>query len=141
MKNELVLKKRLRKLEGLLLRPDVRRSKKRVNELLAEDFHELGGSGMVFNKRETIQSLQQERICRFSVHGFQIAVLSPGVVLATYHSRRTGALGRVKDSLRSSIWTRRGRQWRMVFHQGTRCEALVHDGLEGGRPGVSKKGP
>jgi hypothetical protein len=45
------------------------------------------------------------------------------VTLATYKTTEDGIA-----SLRSSIWQRYGDEWKMIFHQGTKCE--VEDELE-----------
>ena len=127
MKREKGLKNCVRLLEERLMRPEIRRSKDSVDRLLAEDFHEFRSSGQIANKQEAIQTLQEETPCRFTLEDFHITVLSPGVVLATYHSTCTGPLGRSKHSLRSSIWIKQNGEWQLAFHQATRCERVAHE--------------
>lgn len=50
----------LRRLEERLLQPEVRRSARDLDELLADEFVEFGGSGRVFGKREIIETLRDE---------------------------------------------------------------------------------
>ena len=51
----------LRNLEEQLLRPEIRKSRERLNELLADGFAEFGSSGRVFDKAEILERLPQEQ--------------------------------------------------------------------------------
>ena len=110
---------RLRGLEEELLKPEVRRSPLRVGRLLAEEFIEFGSSGRVYDKRQIIESLQQETpdpTTRLSLVEFAARRLAPEVVLLTYRTVRDGG---PESRLRSSIWRFLEDRWQMVFHQGT----------------------
>lgn len=106
----------IRQLELSLHRADVRGSRERVDQLLADDFMEFGKSGSVYDKCLLIEVLAQERggSPQLSVEDFAVRFLSETIALATYRatapSRRT---------LRSSIWRHESSGWRMTFHQGT----------------------
>lgn len=107
----------LRRLERRLLDPAVRRDPEAVGALLADHFIEFGISGRVFDKRSVIESLRGDRRRMGpKASAFRATRLAPGVALLTYRIGRTG--GR-PATLRSSIWVRFGRCWKMVFHQGT----------------------
>jgi len=109
----------LKNLEEMLLRPEVRRSRGKMSALLAEDFIEYGRSGRIYDKAAILDSADLPFASRLSMHGFSAKALAPSVVLVRYATvlRRTD--GSESHSLRSSIWTRTGSGWRLVFHQGT----------------------
>jgi hypothetical protein len=116
----------LRQLEEVLMRPAVRRSQELLTYLLAEDFCEIGGSGALLGKKQTIRNLRKEMPCQYFLQDFHLLRLAPEVVLTTYRATCKGALGRVRHFLQSSIWQRQSGHWRLVFHQGTQCGGLVH---------------
>jgi hypothetical protein len=113
----------LRKLEAMLLDPEVRRDRAQVSALLAEDFVEFGSSGRVWTKQTTIELLatEGESYVRPILEDFESRELAEGVVLITYRAVKTSdpATGG-SVALRSSIWTKESGQWRLRFHQGTR---------------------
>jgi hypothetical protein len=108
----------IHQLEMQLLEPSVRASPERLDELLAEEFVELGASGRTCDKKRTLAHLARESPVEFSVRDFQVCELGPGVALATYRAR-TKRAGELLFSLRSSIWVRRRGRWQVRFHQGT----------------------
>ena len=107
-------------LEEKLLRPDIRKSVKDLDALLADDFIELGSSGRTYNKQEMLDILPTLPASKIVLTDFQAKLLAPGVVLTIY---RTAKLGEHNEppqcSLRSSIWIQGKGEWRIVFHQGT----------------------
>jgi len=110
----------IRRLEELLLRPEVRKSTAALRELIADDFVEIGSSGRPFTKREVIVSLREEKPARHTFADFRSVMLSPGTALVNYRTvteRRTP--GQAEEALRSSIWVQRGGRWQIVFHEGT----------------------
>jgi hypothetical protein len=105
----------IRLLEEQLLRANVRESADRLDALLADDFVEFGSSGTVYSKAQCVSALLAEPVRRSStaaLNDFRTLELSPHIVLATY---------RLGQSLRSSLWRRESKGWRIVFHQGTRA--------------------
>jgi hypothetical protein len=116
------LQKHIRELEERLLRPEVRRSPRLLDELLADEFVEFASDGTAYDKREVIEALQSERSLQRSLTDFQLIALSEGIVLSTYRSSRHGPSPQEGvDSLRSSIWKQRDGRWQLIFHQGTVC--------------------
>lgn len=124
-----VLVAHLLDLESDLLRPEIRRSRDRLEALLAPDFLELGASGRTYDRASLVAALADEASAAHAgeepasvrVEAFAVRLLARDVALATYRSVRTGTDGEVATvSLRSSIWRRDAGAWRMVFHQGTR---------------------
>jgi hypothetical protein len=110
----------IRALEERLLQPEVRRSRAALDRLLADDFVELASDGNAYDKAAVIAALEKERTFRRVIGGFRVAAIADGVVLATYEAvREDPGSGQTVESLRSSLWRREGRGWRLVFHQGT----------------------
>ena len=110
-------------MEESLLRSAVRQSAQAAADLLAAEFIEFGSSGRIFNKQQTIESLQNEPVESLTqnlITEFTTSILAPGVILATYQLIRQDLTGEpFVQSLRSSIWKSIDDQWQMVFHQGT----------------------
>lgn len=106
----------IHELELSLLTPAVRQSLRQLNQLLADDFVEFGSSGKIYKKEDLLLSLPHEKVKRYVVKDFITSELTEQVILATYK-----VMIDVQCSLRSSIWKFNGRNWQMVFHQGTNC--------------------
>lgn len=106
----------LRELEETHLRDGVRHSREALEELLAEDFYEVGRSGRSYDKQSVIDALLATESLPPSLHieDFRAHALAEGVALTTYTTRSDGHASR-----RSSIWVRGERGWRLRFHQGT----------------------
>jgi hypothetical protein len=112
----------IRVLEERLLDSSVRASSEQLEQLLADDFLEIGSSGFQFDKAETVEALTSESgpFPEFAMSQFQARPLSPRLVLVTYRAaKRTGPSEPVQYSLRSSLWAQRSSRWQLVFHQGT----------------------
>ena len=116
----------LRSLEEDLLRPEVRKSRERINELLADEFVEFGSSGRVFDKAGIIAALQQEQRLRqpqstqYSISDFSVRWLARQTLLVTYRLVvRDEGTEEEKYTLRSSIWQSTETRWKMIFHLGT----------------------
>jgi hypothetical protein len=108
-----------RDLEERLFRPEVRRSPEAVAALLAVDFVEFGRSGMAYDRRCVIDSLQQEPPTELTISDFSVRRLAETVTFVTYRSVRRTEDGQAVHSLRSSIWQAIDGRWQMIFHQGT----------------------
>jgi len=101
--------------ERLLLRPDVRADRHRVELLLHQDFQEFGASGRIWDREAIVDALVADPTMPGAAEAFAPVRLADDVVLLTY--RVSGELG----SLRSSVWVRNGAAgWQLRFHQGTR---------------------
>jgi hypothetical protein len=104
-------------LETSLHRRAVRNSPEKVAALLADDFMEVGLSGQIHDKLETIRLLRMDNDNGpVEVKNFIMRQLSPTVVLVTYTAVWPGRV----VVLRSSIWSLNDGTWQMTFHQGTR---------------------
>ncbi|WP_255182442.1 nuclear transport factor 2 family protein [Rhodococcus sp. 06-1460-1B] len=103
-------------LERQLQRAETRRDRGRLVALLADDFVEIGASGVVWTKQSTLELLGGESADDgiIEVHDFSGRILGAGVVLVQWTSRRSERRAR-----RSSIWRRAPDGWELVHHQGT----------------------
>ncbi len=95
--------------------------------LLDADFVELGASGRRWDRAATIAELDRPPGGALTLDEFAVERLGEGIVLVTYQSFETTAPGGRREVRRLSIWIRRGRHWRIRFHQG----ALVPPGGRG----------
>jgi len=115
-------------LEQSLLDPETRTDRARVADLLADDFVEFGSSGRVWTKATTIAELAVESPGSSptrTVTDLRVRLLAEEAALVTYAvSRQTPGEAEIK-TLRSSVWTREGGKWRMLFHQGTQRKSGV----------------
>lgn len=99
-------------LEMELLTPVCRGDRRRVDELLHDDFVEHGASGRIWTKPEVLDDLEAGPAFVGDASSVTAVALATDVVLVTYEI--TGS----RPSLRSSVWVRVGGRWRLRFHQG-----------------------
>ena len=111
----------LQRLELLLLDPSVRKDRNQASALLAEDFVEIGASGRVWTRESALDFLSNEIYTPPQVEDFSCFWLGADVALITYRAVRLGDGGESVAKLRSSIWIRESKTWKMRFHQGTRA--------------------
>ncbi len=107
---------KLRQLEEQMLAPLVGQSEY-LNGLLADDFLEIGSSGRIYDKAQTIEALEAAIPCKVTASEFQLKSLAPDLVMLLYRAYRHS--NPAVHSLRTSIWKQQGGQWRITFHQGT----------------------
>lgn len=109
------------------LEQQLARSTKRADEnflqtILADSFTEFGASGRIFSKTDIIALLASESsFTDYDLKHFTLRPLSDDTVHVTYEiPPRTLTDGAVRaGSLRSSIWSCKTGDWRLLFHQGT----------------------
>ena len=105
-------------LEEGLWRPDVRFDRKRMDSLLAPDFFEIGRSGRVYRRAETLDTPAQPIIAKLPLMDFKARLLDANLAQVTYVSTVTYQ-GVDERSIRSSLWSRTKSGWQLRFHQGT----------------------
>ncbi|KKW41741.1 MAG: hypothetical protein UY92_C0014G0066 [Candidatus Magasanikbacteria bacterium GW2011_GWA2_56_11] len=117
------LAKQIEDLELSLLRPEVRRSAKKIKELLADDFVEFGMFGKQYTKLDFVETLpnsEEEKFEKYDASDFAAREIAPDTVLLTYAATIEFLKTNEKIfTLRSSIWQKRSGKWQMIFHQGT----------------------
>ncbi|MEK3766180.1 nuclear transport factor 2 family protein [Solibacillus sp. FSL K6-4121] len=108
------LKEHLQQLEESHTGMEVRMSRERLDEILADDFFEIGSSGFMYDKKECLET--GVVLTEMKLHNYEIYPLVHDVVLATYFLVDTT---RERNTLRSSIWKFINGKWQLYFHQGT----------------------
>ncbi|AKG05797.1 DUF4440 domain-containing protein [Salimicrobium jeotgali] len=108
------LKAELKELEQAHVNIEVRASAERLGEILADDFREIGSSGIMLNKEDCL--VDGVVLSEMSIHNYEVEQLAPDIVLATYYIKDET---RERNTLRSSIWKRINNRWQLYFHQGT----------------------
>ncbi|MCM2394974.1 DUF4440 domain-containing protein [Rhizobium sp. S95] len=112
----------IRSLEEALHRPEIRRSREAVEDLLAEGFMEFGASGRVYERATIIGLLAEQgddNDGELQASNYTLKPISNDAVLLTYETERSYQDGSKRRVLRSSIWKHNGLKWQMLFHQGT----------------------
>lgn len=123
MEEQFIFKEKIRLLEEKLLHPDIRKSVKDLNNIIADAFIELGCSGCTYNKQQIIEVLPTLAIVKMTIMDFEAKLISKDVVLTIYRiAKHSNEI--IEYSLRSSIWILQDDEWRIVFHQGTPLTAI-----------------
>lgn len=103
-----------------LLSQETRKSPKRLNELLADDFFEFTQSGTAHTKQDIIDVLPECPEEKFLVRDYNERKLSADLVLVHYIAdREILETGEKRCTLCSSIWQNINNKWQMIFFQGT----------------------
>lgn len=108
----------LRRLEEAMWRAETRFDRAFQEAHFADDFVEFGRSGRVYGRRDIIRTDGHPIEASLPLPDFAVRVLAEGVVLVTYNSAVVYD-GQTEYTRRSSIWSRKGSDWVMRFHQGT----------------------
>ncbi len=110
----------LKQLEVELLSEAARTNPRRLNELIAGEYLEIGKSGRIYSKPEAIEALKKEEYKEIKITGFKMTPIADSVILAVYTAYQNRAdKNTVARSVRSSIWKLFGTGWKIIFHQGT----------------------
>ena len=105
----MTLSEQLRQLELRLLEPEVRHDARQLEELLMEDFCEIGGSGRLFDRDAIVRELENDSITiEFEVSDFSVREISSEVMQVLYMTTRRDESGDViVHARRCSIWVKR----------------------------------
>lgn len=115
----------IKALELELLQPEVRKSKERLNELIADNFLEIGASGKNYNKQDILNKLPQQTETKLALQDFNTIEISADTILATYQvEKESEGIKEKTISSRSSIWQNKDGEWKIIFHQGTLLKDL-----------------
>ena len=111
----------LEELEQSLLRPETRRDVQALSKLLADDFHEVGASGHVYDKAAVLTALPVELAPQsYVISEFTVTELDIYVAMLSYRlEARYAGEAAPRKTLRSSMWRLAEDGWQMFFHQGT----------------------
>lgn len=107
-------------LETSLLKTEVRQSREKLDELLADDFMEIGSSGAMYKKQDALDHLPNSTDkVEYELMDFKTRPLSEELVQTFFKTKRTINDSDVTISNRTSIWKKNGDRWQMSYHQGT----------------------
>ena len=107
-------------LEKELHGAEARTSRTRLDELISDDFREIGASGKYFGKSEVLEMLPSEEPPEIHSSDYEVFYLAPEIAQVVYQSYRLDDNGSpARKTRRSSIWRKSGEMWKMIFHQGT----------------------
>lgn len=111
----------LRELEETLLKPETRRDVEALSKLLADDFHEKGASGQVYDKAEVLKTLPDAPTFEnYVISDFIVTELDTYIAMLNYHLETSSAGDTApRRTLRTSMWRLADNSWQMFFHQGT----------------------
>ena len=101
-------------LEFELVAPETRRDRSRMETLLADEFIEVGSSGIKYDKSEVIATLEADGSTEYKLSRFQFTALAADSVLVIYQAVANG-----KSSHRCSVWVERDNDWQILYHQST----------------------
>ncbi len=113
------LKEIIYKLETDLLKPEVRSSIEKLDELLTNDFVEYGSSGLIYDKAAILERLPKGVSPSYILNDFEIIVLSENIIQTRFKTDRINLDNTKTISLRTSLWRKNGNKWQIFFHQGT----------------------
>lgn len=116
------LKQHLERLERSHTIMEVRVSREKLDEILADEFFGIGSSGYRYDKKECLDV--GVVLTEMTLHHYEIYPLAEDVVLATYFIVDTT---RDRNTYRSSIWKFIDGRWQLYFHQGTISPLQLQD--------------
>ena len=121
MEAESALCERLRLLEMELHQSESRTNPQRLQQLLHEDFVEIGRSGTRYDRPAIISMMLTEpNADTIWSQDYQATRLGDLLVLLTYRTVLIDVEGHAhRHSWRSSLWQYSDGNWRIRFHQGT----------------------
>ena len=117
--------KHLRLLEEALSQKLIRANRNKLNDLIHEDFIEIGYSGKTYTKANILALLLNEISVESEswAQEYNFITLSTDTVLLMYKSARMHQNGQLeRHAKRTSIWFNNQGKWQMKFHQGTPTE-------------------
>ena len=106
-------------MEQQLLLSEFRRSRETLENILGEEFYEIGSSGRVFDRQTIIDTMINESRRELVMKEFQATVLAEDVILTTFRILRLIEGEMTASSRHCSVWKKREDHWWMVYHQGT----------------------
>ncbi len=113
MKEVIVMNEEIFALERRLMK----RTRQDFEQLLADDFYEIGTSGKTYTKGIELDALLENTVVTElpDILNFRIHELSATVIQALYDTVEFSG----RRSHRSSLWRKTNDTWQLFFHQGT----------------------
>jgi len=110
--------------EEMFICPPPGTSKEAIEELLADDYHEVGASGSTCDRETAIDVLVWRSLNppegSYEIADYTLRRLSENICLATYVLDWRLARGKTR---RATVWQLENGVWRAAYHQGTRCSS------------------
>ena len=106
-------------LETKLHSHSVRTSYEELELLLADKYIEIGASGRLYDKKETISNLMSSEPIKIIASDFQLNELSNELMQLIYKTEHKENSQTIRKAIRSSLWKNNGANWQIIFHQGT----------------------
>ena len=104
--------------EPLFHRPEFGTTRQDFDQMMVEEFWEVGASGQVYSRAFVLDTLEQRHrgpvMEDLEVTNFGCQPLAAGLFLATYTLNQSGRVSR-----RASLWRQTPVGWQVVYHQGT----------------------
>jgi hypothetical protein len=108
--------------EPIFHRPEFGSSRADFERMTADDFWEVGASGRRYSRAFVLDELQKRFAAPhadvWETSDFRCQKLAADVYLLTYTLVQTME-DKKRRTRRSTIWRREGREWKIVYHQGT----------------------
>jgi hypothetical protein len=111
-------KKILQRLEEKLWLDETRFDIPYMERVLAEDFLEIGRSGRLYQREDTLSVPRESINAVIPLPDFDARLLTEDIAQVIYNSKVTYD-SVVQKGRRSSIWSRTSNGWILRFHQGT----------------------
>lgn len=103
----------------------VRRNITRLEELLHDEFIEIGRSGVIYDKQQIIRSLLSAKSISVFSQDYEQHLVGCDLILITYRSAHMDSDGVLSNfARRSSLWEKSFSGWKLKFHQGTPTDAF-----------------
>ncbi len=115
-----VVTKQLLELETKIVQNEFRTNETFLNEIIADDFIEIGSSGVTYNKKQVIEFLIKGTDAEIIIKDFTTKQLGELFYLALFNTITTLPSGQKSIAKRSSIWKYENNNWQIIFHQGTK---------------------
>lgn len=111
--------------EPLFHRPEFGTTRQDFDQMMAEDFWEVGASGRIYSRTFVLDTLEQRHqkpvVENLQVTHFRCQQVATHLFLTSYTLNQSGRISR-----RASLWRQTPKGWQVVYHQGT----IVSDGLK-----------
>ena len=116
------LKNHIKALEEKLLQTDLKSHPEIIDELLSDDFEEIGDKGKVSSRAEVVSWLMhKDNKIEWVLDEFRVRELSSELALVNYCEKvKNNPNKESKGALRSSLWRKCDDHWKMIFHQATK---------------------
>ncbi len=99
------------------------KTKQDILAQMADEFWEVGASGNIYTKQEVVEELLERYSDPdyqdvWSASDFKLTQIAVDNYLLTYNLLQD----KVRKTRRATIWRKIGKQWQIVYHQGTIVE-------------------